>query len=201
MKNIEAYQGLFNHIKNEYGLILVKSEMDEIIRLSKLTREKYDEIELIKNQKTMKKLLLISLFLTSQILSSQTNYELTRKQHFWNEAKIAGIMIGEVTLSAISDGLYDNGYKLESKIIELVAKGLLAYGVREIIIQQGNFGRALVKYVGFRVSLYDFSYNATRGLPLGYIGTRHLFGTKPVKNSVLRLACNTGATRYISHFH
>ena len=49
--------------------------------------------------------------------------------------------------------------------------GLLAYGVREIIIQQGSLGRALIKYVGFRVSLYDFSYNATRGLPLGYIGT------------------------------
>ena len=123
----------------------------------------------------MKKLLVLILFLTSQIVTSQMSYEFSRKQHFWNEAKIAGIMIGEVTLSAISDGLYDNGYKLESKVIELVAKGLLAYGVREIIIQQGDFGRALVKYVGFRVSLYDFSYNITRGLPLGYIGTTSIW--------------------------
>ena len=43
-KHITAYFPLFNHMSNEHGLILVKSEMDEIIRLSKEVVKKYDSV-------------------------------------------------------------------------------------------------------------------------------------------------------------
>ena len=42
-KHIEAYQELFDHMANEHELTLLQSELDEIIRLSKKTIEKYNE--------------------------------------------------------------------------------------------------------------------------------------------------------------
>ena len=42
-KHIEAYQELFNYFHIEHNLILTQSEMDEIIRLSKKTVEKYNK--------------------------------------------------------------------------------------------------------------------------------------------------------------
>ncbi len=40
---IDAYQELFTHMADEYGLILLQSEMDEIIRLSKGVVSKWDD--------------------------------------------------------------------------------------------------------------------------------------------------------------
>jgi hypothetical protein len=42
-KHIEAYQELFDHMINEHGLTLLQSELDEIIRLSQKTVERYNE--------------------------------------------------------------------------------------------------------------------------------------------------------------
>lgn len=42
-KHIEAYQELFNHLHDEHGLILLQSEMDEIIELSENVKLKYNE--------------------------------------------------------------------------------------------------------------------------------------------------------------
>ncbi len=41
-KHIEAYQDLFNYL-HEHGLILLQSEMDEIIDLSLKVKEKYNQ--------------------------------------------------------------------------------------------------------------------------------------------------------------
>jgi len=41
-KHIEAYQGLFNYL-HEHGLILVQSEMDQIIKLSEKVKLKYNK--------------------------------------------------------------------------------------------------------------------------------------------------------------
>jgi len=42
-KHIEAYQDLFNYLHDEHDLILLQSEMDEIIDLSIKTVKKYNE--------------------------------------------------------------------------------------------------------------------------------------------------------------
>ena len=42
-KHVDAYQELFNHMNEEHGLTLLESEMDEIIRLSLMFVEKYNE--------------------------------------------------------------------------------------------------------------------------------------------------------------
>ncbi len=41
-KHIEAYQDLFNHMSENYGLTLLQSEMDEIINLSFEVTVKYN---------------------------------------------------------------------------------------------------------------------------------------------------------------
>lgn len=42
-KHIMAYYPLFEHMKNEHGLTLLESEMHEIIRLSDIVKQKYNE--------------------------------------------------------------------------------------------------------------------------------------------------------------
>ena len=42
-EQIEAYQPLFSHLVNEHGLVLLQSEMDEIIRLSQKVVKDYDK--------------------------------------------------------------------------------------------------------------------------------------------------------------
>jgi len=47
MRHIEAYQPLFDHLLREHGLILLQSEMDEIIRIVKEMKKCNRTIELI----------------------------------------------------------------------------------------------------------------------------------------------------------
>lgn len=42
-EQINAYQALFDHMEDEYGVILTQSHMDEIIRLSKEVVESYNK--------------------------------------------------------------------------------------------------------------------------------------------------------------
>lgn len=42
-EHIMAYYPLFEHMQNEYGLILLESELQEIIRLSDVVKQKYNE--------------------------------------------------------------------------------------------------------------------------------------------------------------
>ena len=42
-KHIEAYQDLFDYLHDEHDLILLQSEMDEIIELSANAVRKYNE--------------------------------------------------------------------------------------------------------------------------------------------------------------
>lgn len=42
-KHIMAYYPLFEHMKNEHGLTLLESELQEIIRLSDIVKQKYNE--------------------------------------------------------------------------------------------------------------------------------------------------------------
>lgn len=50
-EHIEAYQPLFKHMKSEHGLILVQSEMDEIIGLSKDMEDKVERSNFIEETK------------------------------------------------------------------------------------------------------------------------------------------------------
>jgi len=92
------------------------------------------------------------------------------KRDVWNEVKVCGIMVSQITLAAASDALYDNGDKVESKLVELASLGILAYGAATFDINKFNWWRYLIKYTAFRIGTYDFTYNAIRGLPLDYIG-------------------------------
>ena len=42
-KHIETYQELLNYMYDTYGVILIKSEMDDLIKICQNTVEKYND--------------------------------------------------------------------------------------------------------------------------------------------------------------
>jgi hypothetical protein len=82
------------------------------------------------------------------------------------------LIIVVTILLAISDGLYDNGKKKISKIIELVGLSsifLLGYTTEYPI------WLILICAVLIRFSIFSITYNITRKLPLLYLGTTDYF--------------------------
>ena len=141
----------------------------------------------------MKKLLLLTLFLTSQILTSQTNYEFstwlklnpskmnqgrvaqTRKQA-QTPWKITIIAVSTTTLEAVGDALYDMG-KGTNQNQMMAGKSLqgASLGGHFLYIPTLKNSEASWLWTPFietlwRIALFDLVQNLTRGLPIGYIG-------------------------------
>ena len=123
----------------------------------------------------MKKLLLISLLLTSQILSSQTlDYDFNPvkvKKGIPESVKVIGIIAGSVILEAIGDAQYDAGRKEIGKLYQAASVGILLASPFLLDIDRKKWGWYFASYLSFRVALFDPIYNLTRGLPVGHIGT------------------------------
>ena len=143
----------------------------------------------------MKKLLVISLFLTSQILSSQTSYEFstwlktetfdrpvygqvarTKKQALvpW---KVTIVAISATTLEAVGDALYDKGKTEGNQNQMMTGKAFQVVSLSEHflyipIMKDSQTSWLWVPFVEalWRFVIFDAVYNLVRGVPIGYIG-------------------------------
>jgi hypothetical protein len=75
-----------------------------------------------------------------------------------------------VILEAIGDGLYDNGEKIWGHAMQAVSTGLLVASPFILKVEKNNWYWYLMSYTFLRISLFDPTYNLTRGLPPGYTG-------------------------------
>ena len=130
----------------------------------------------------MKKLLLLTLFLTSQILTSQTSYELNYdfnpikvKKGIPESVKVIGIIASSVILEAIGDAKYDAGQKEIGKLYQAASVGILVASPFLLDIDHKKWGWYLMSYLSFRIAVFDPVYNLTRGLPIDHIGTTSLW--------------------------
>lgn len=84
-------------------------------------------------------------------------------------------------LEAIYEGLYDNGKKMLSGIIELTYRLLGAFTI--VFITYGvtvgqidiSVWKLITGFIFVRFLIFDFTYNKTRGLPLMYIGSTKIY--------------------------
>ncbi|MCU0379332.1 MAG: hypothetical protein MUC78_13845 [Bacteroidales bacterium] len=84
-------------------------------------------------------------------------------------------------LEAFHEGLYDNGRKTISGVIEAALNILLAIIVIAWFLGLNKFDldipfwKAVVGFVLMRYFLFDFVYNITRKLPLTYVGATKIY--------------------------
>lgn len=84
-------------------------------------------------------------------------------------------------LEAVYEGLYDNGKKTVSGIVEFLHKlvvvgttAFVTYGVTVGMIDIPVW-KLILGFVFIRFLLFDYTYNITRKLPLGFIGTTKIY--------------------------
>ena len=88
--------------------------------------------------------------------------------------KVITIFSSSIILDAVGDGLYDSGQKTLGHSFQAMSTGILLTSPIFLDMDKDNFWWYIVSYVSLRIGLFDYSYNATRGLPLGYVGTTSL---------------------------
>ncbi len=78
---------------------------------------------------------------------------------------------GSVILEGIGDGLYDDGQKELGKLLQATSLGMLIMSPVILDMDRTNWGWYTATYLSFRIGLFDPSYNLTRGLPIGHVGS------------------------------
>ena len=112
------------------------------------------------------KLLILFLFLC---LSANAQLRgLNRKMS--EPAKVILTYAGVVVLNAIGDGLNDNGIKGWGHLCNAASIGTLLMSFTWIDYNKNKWWIYPLTYTSLRFTLFDYSYNLTRGLPLNYIG-------------------------------
>lgn len=125
--------------------------------------------------KTMKKsIILIMILLIISYISlnaQQISFKPIKKESRIPEsAKVIITYATSIVLDAVGDGLYDNGNKIGGKIFQASSVGILLVSPFYIKYDKSKWLTYLTSYTCLRISLFDPSYNLTRGLPLNYIG-------------------------------
>jgi hypothetical protein len=83
-----------------------------------------------------------------------------------------GLITSSIVFNAIGDGLYDDRHKLAAKSFRAASIGsLLAIPVFSGPIGKKKAFKYALSYGLMRFALFDITYNATRKLPLNYVGT------------------------------
>jgi hypothetical protein len=113
----------------------------------------------------MKKLLTALLLFT--ILTAQAQE--IKYSKISTSTKVITLTLGSVFLNAAGDGLNDNGQKGWGHILNAASIATLL--TLPLIVDKSEFLTTALTYVGFRFSCFNPMYNATRGLPLTYMGT------------------------------
>lgn len=104
--------------------------------------------------------------------------------------KVIGLYTTAIVLNAVGDGLNDSGSKTWGHTCNAVSIGSLLMSPVLLDMNKDNWGYYLLSYVSLRISFFDYTYNATRGLGLDYIGNsslsdKFLQGTKPPPQFIL----------------
>ena len=81
--------------------------------------------------------------------------------------------IAFVVLSALSDALSDEYYKVWAHGLEVGCKGMLVFSV--IIFKPKKWIPFVIALVAWNAVLFDTSYNLFRGLPWNFIGSTSLW--------------------------
>ena len=89
------------------------------------------------------------------------------KDYSW---ELLGIFAGSILLDAAGDGLNDSGHKVWGHGLNAASTGVLLASPFIIDIKLNKWRWYAGSYMLMRVGLFDFTYNAVRGLPLDYIG-------------------------------
>jgi len=112
----------------------------------------------------MKKLLL------SLLLSSAVLFCAAQTAPRGEAVKIIGIYVGSIALNAIGDGMNDNGDKSWGHALNAASIAVLLSSPFIIDYEKDKWYWYLISYTSLRIAFFDYTYNATRGLPLNYIG-------------------------------
>jgi hypothetical protein len=108
----------------------------------------------------MKKLLTILLLLTALSANSQE----------WKNYTRIGLTTGSVVLNAAGDALNDEGEKVWGHSLRAASIAVLLINPLITEVQREDWLPYILQYVFIRFALFDYTYNATRGLPMGYTG-------------------------------
>jgi hypothetical protein len=75
----------------------------------------------------------------------------------------------------MADGYRDEGNKQLSHAFEAASVGTMLVSPFIIRYEKDKWGWYIASYVSLRYSLFDYTYNMTRGLPLDYMGTTSIY--------------------------
>lgn len=97
---------------------------------------------------------------------------LAQKPEAWKPEpwRVITLYSTSIILNAVGDGLNDSGHKDWGHACNATSIGLLVTSPFIIDYDKSKWGYYLTSYVGLRYSLFDASYNLSRGLPYDYIG-------------------------------
>ena len=92
------------------------------------------------------------------------------QKRFPESVKVIGIYSGSIILNAVGDGLNDSGTKGWGHACNAASIGLLLSSPFIIDYDKKKWYWYLISYTSLRIAFFDYTYNATRGLPINYIG-------------------------------
>ena len=106
----------------------------------------------------MKKLIIIILLLISVQSFSQDNW------------KRLGLFTSSIVLNAAGDGFMDEGNKEIGHLLKAASIGTTLAIPLIIDVDKDDWLEYILSYAFIRFAIFDYTYNATRGLPIGYTG-------------------------------
>jgi len=118
-------------------------------------------------------LLILFVFITLNSYSQEyfdTYKEPVKKERIPQSVKVIAVYASSIVLDAVGDGLNDSGDKGWGHFCNAASVGVLLASPFIIDYEKSKWGWYLTSYVGLRIAMFDYTYNATRGLPLNYIG-------------------------------
>jgi hypothetical protein len=117
-------------------------------------------------------LFLISLNISAQYSIKQPQYiNPVNKRVMSEPAKIILTYVGSIALNAVGDALNDEGHKDWGHLCNAASVGVLITSPFYVDYDRSKWYNYLISYTSLRIGLFDFTYNAVRGLPLNTIGS------------------------------
>ena len=123
------------------------------------------------------KLILFLLSLTIAIKAQQPFeiYKPIEEPAFSKPIVIIGVFAAQIGLQAAGDALKDSGHKEWGHTLNAMSVGVLLMSPIYLNIDPSKWVWYLASYVSLRIAIFDYAYNAVRGLPLNYIGGTSLW--------------------------
>ena len=108
-----------------------------------------------------------------------TSYPMTYKQTRANQWRKLALFTTHIVLNAAGDALYDRGKAEHNKDYQYIGHTLKALSVLDLLsmpyfckFERGSYFYHIAAYTCLRIAMFDVTYNAFRGVELGYIGNQ-----------------------------